>query len=105
MKRLIVIQGQTRAGSLSQHALSESQRNTLDTELVYHYAHRETDKQQDTHGDLYSLKSDIMTGTTCTSCCEATAPRPTEAPIHQPPKLNSMLEKRLVNIAAAAATT
>lgn len=39
---LIVIQGQTRAGSLSQHALSESQRNTLDTELVYHYAHRET---------------------------------------------------------------
>lgn len=37
-------------------------------------------------GDFYSLKSDIMTGATCISCCEVTAPRPTEAPIHQQPK-------------------
>lgn len=51
-------------------------------------------------GDLYSLKSDIMTGTTCTSSCEATAPTLTEAPIHQPPKPNSVFAKWLVNIAA-----
>lgn len=55
MKRLIGIQGQTRAGILSQHALSESQRNTLDTVLVYHHAHGETDKQQCTVGTFTAL--------------------------------------------------
>lgn len=55
MKPLIVIQGQTRAGSLSQHALSESQRNTLDTVLVYHHEHGETDKQQRTVGTFTVL--------------------------------------------------
>lgn len=48
MNWLIDIQGQRRAGSLSQHALSERQGNILDRAPVYHRALKDTDKQYHT---------------------------------------------------------
>lgn len=48
---LIAIQGHRRAGGLSQHAVSERQRDTLDTALVDHTANKETDKHYHTYGN------------------------------------------------------
>ena len=43
MNWLVASQGHRRAGSLSQHALSERQENTLDIAPVYHRANKDTD--------------------------------------------------------------
>lgn len=56
MNWLIAIQGHRRAGSLSQHALSERQGNTLDRAPVYHRANKETGI---TPMGIQSLKIDV----------------------------------------------
>lgn len=54
---IITIQGHRRAGSISQHALSERQGNIPATLPVYHGANKETHKQCHTYGNLEPWKS------------------------------------------------